>query len=104
MPIIVAHSAPSVLHFSAFQSTLRRPEVRTFHRKIRKCITYIMGDNDMRAAHVAVKNPVNFLASYLENSKSHRRIYSQIKLAILLLPLSAKINLQKPTATPKISI
>ena len=41
------------------QSTLRRPEVHTFHRKIGIC-TAPMGVNNMRAAHVVVKNNTKY--------------------------------------------
>ena len=43
----------------ATQSTLRRPEVHTFHRKIGIC-TAPMGVNNMRAAHVVVKNNTKY--------------------------------------------
>ena len=43
----------------SMQSTLRRPEVHTFHRKI-GIYTALMGVNDMRAAHVVVKNNTKY--------------------------------------------
>ena len=54
-----ATSADEDKHFRHLQSTLRRPEVHTFHRKI-GIYTALMGVNDMRAAHVVVKNNTKY--------------------------------------------